>query len=64
MFGFVDSVAGMIDRITADLGMAPFVVVTGGGGAFLEKHVEAVDVYEPHLVLEGIAFMIRRTESD
>lgn len=64
MFGFVDSVTGMIDRITADLGMTPFVVATGGGGAFLKKHVDSVDVYEPHLVLEGIAFMIRRTESD
>jgi len=64
MFGFVDSVAGMIDRLEAELEMAPFVVATGGGGAFLERHVDAVDVYEPHLVLEGIAFMVRRTGAD
>lgn len=63
MFGFVDSVTGMIARLESELRTTPFVVSTGGAGEFLEKRIDAVDVYEPHLVLEGIAFMVRRSGS-
>ncbi len=58
LYGFVDSVCGMIDRIRHTLRDAPAVVATGGGSALLSRHGDAVDAVEPHLVLHGIRLLM------
>lgn len=57
MLGFLDSVSGMLQRLTEAIGAEPFVVATGGGAEFLASHVPKIDVFEPDLVLEGVAFL-------
>jgi type III pantothenate kinase len=64
MLGFIDGVSGMVDRLTENLGTTPLAIATGGWGSFLVEHVDSLTVLEPHLVLEGIALMCRRTAAD
>jgi type III pantothenate kinase len=54
VFGFVDSVSAMIKRLAAEIESTPVVFATGGWGSFLAEHVDAIDSYEPNLVLEGV----------
>ncbi len=54
MYAFLDGVRGMLDRVRDALGEDPVVVATGGWGAFLRQHLDAIDHVEPHLVLRGI----------
>ena len=54
LFGFIDSVRGMLDRLVEYLGEPPFVVATGGWAPFLQEHVAAIDRVDPYLVLRGI----------
>ncbi|QXD14303.1 type III pantothenate kinase [Rhodocaloribacter litoris] len=54
LYGFIDSVAGMLARLAARLGRRPYVVATGGWAPFLADHLDAIDHVEPHLVLQGI----------
>lgn len=55
LHGLLDSVEGLLGRLSAALEDAsPIVVSTGGWGAFLHKYVERVTHYDPHLVLHGI----------
>ncbi len=53
LLGFIDSVQGMLRRISEQLGESPAVVVTGGWGPSLRGHLERIDAFEPNLVLEG-----------
>lgn len=57
MWGFLDSVAGMLRRIRGTLKAPTYVVATGGWGPFLQEHLE-IDRVEPHLVLEGIRVLM------
>lgn len=54
MWSFVDSVQGMVARLSARLDDTPVVVVTGGWGDLLHQHLDAADYIEPHLVLYGV----------
>lgn len=54
MWGLVDLVRGMTDRLAGTLPDEPIVVLTGGWSALLAEHLEAVDDTNPHLVLEGV----------
>jgi len=58
LYGFVDGVRGMLDRLVAYLGEPPVVVATGGWAPFLEEHVAAIETVDPHLVLHGIRLLI------
>ena len=58
MWGFVDSVRGMIDRIDATLDDDPAVIVTGGWSEVLSHHLNDVDHVIPHLVLEGVRLLV------
>lgn len=58
MHGFLDGARGMIERLSQALQEKPFVVATGGWGAFLHQHLEAVSHVEPHLVLQGICLLL------
>jgi type III pantothenate kinase len=54
MWGFVDLVRGMTDRLAGTLPDEPIVVLTGGWSALLADHLDAVNAVTPHLVLEGV----------
>jgi type III pantothenate kinase len=58
MWGFVDSVRGMIGRIHTTLDDDPAVIVTGGWGEVLAHHLDDVDHVIPHLVLEGVRLLV------
>jgi len=54
MWGLIDLVRGMTDRLAETLPDAPIVVLTGGWSALLADHLNSVDDVNPHLVLEGV----------
>jgi type III pantothenate kinase len=54
LFGFLDGVQGMLNRLQCTLDTDPIIVVTGGWAAFLRKHLHAIHDADPHLVLRGI----------
>ena len=58
MYAFIDSVHGMLDRISKSLDENPFVVATGGWSPFLNEHLDAIDHVDPHLVLHGIRVLM------
>jgi len=58
--GLIDQVAGMIKRITSQLGEEPFVVSTGGLGSFLKENISEINTCEPNLVLIGAWEMMKR----
>lgn len=57
LWGLVDSVQGMTDRLADTLPDAPTLVLTGGWGDFLAKHLETKAVHAPHLVLRGVRLL-------
>lgn len=63
MYAFLDSVRGMLDRISVSLGEQPVVVATGGWSPFLEERLDAINHVDPHLVLRGVrALMLLNRE--
>jgi type III pantothenate kinase len=58
MFGFIESVRGLLNRINGMLREDAFVVVTGGWGTLIKEQVSDVDAVEPHLVLEGVRLLM------
>ncbi len=58
MYGFIDSVRGLLERIRAALDDDVFVVATGGWSRLLHAHVSAVDEVDPHLVLRGVRILM------
>lgn len=61
LYGFLDSVDGMLRRIAERLGEPPVVVATGGWAPFLHEHLRRIDVVDPHLVLHGIRMLATRS---
>ncbi len=57
MWGLVDAVRGMSDRLAAPLPDAPTVVLTGGWGTLLADHLDRPTQHVPHLVLHGIRLL-------
>lgn len=58
MGGFVESVRGLLRRITASLDTPPAVVATGGWHRLLAEQIDGIDHTAPHLVLEGIRVLM------
>jgi len=58
MWGFVDGVRGMIDRLAATLPDDPVVVATGGWSRVLTDRLDRVDHAVPHLVLDGVRVLM------
>lgn len=54
LFGFLDGVTGMLDRLRSTLDTPPVIVVTGGWATLLREHVPDIGDADPHLVLRGI----------
>lgn len=62
VYGFIDSVSGMIRRIEALLDGQLYVVATGGWSPILMEHISSLDFVEPHLVLYGISALLDLNE--
>lgn len=58
LYGFVDSVRGMVNRLTGALDDTPLVVLTGGWSSVLEGELDSVDRVVPHLVLDGVRVLL------
>lgn len=57
MYGTIDSLEGMIQRIQKEIGRTK-VIATGGYAVYLEQHTSVFDAIEPSLVLEGIRLIV------
>jgi len=63
MWGLIDSVRGMVDRLAEVLPDDPIVVLTGGWSARLADHLPRTDHAAPHLVLEGARLLTLQSDS-
>lgn len=61
MWGLVDGVRGMVDRLSSSLPDTPKIVLTGGWSALLAEALDATTHRRPHLVLEGARVLTRQT---
>ncbi len=59
LYGYIDAVIGMIERIAREVGRRPSVVVTGGWAGWLEPHLAFPHHLDPHLVLRGVDLLLR-----
>lgn len=59
MYGFIESVRGLLRRIDEALGEETVVVATGGWGRFLRGHLDEVDAFDAHLVLQGVRILMK-----
>lgn len=63
VLGFLDLVAGLIRRFNQEFDQPLKIVATGGRGAFYQEHIDAIEVYEPHLTLIGLRLSWERIRS-
>lgn len=61
MWGLVDSVRGMTDRLGHSLSTPPALVFTGGWSALLVDHFPDDVHHAPYLVLRGVRLLTRRS---
>lgn len=54
MFGFIESVTGLLRRVVSEEPAPAFILATGGWATLLSEHIPAIDAVEPDLVLYGI----------
>jgi type III pantothenate kinase len=60
LFGAVDSVEGMVKRITTELEKKPIVIGTGGLSAIISLQTSIIDFVVPTLVLDGVRIIMDR----
>ncbi len=60
LYGTVDAVEGMVQRIKRFVGRKAKVIATGGYAKLIKDHSNAIDYYEPALVLHGVYLIYRR----
>ena len=60
LFGAVDAMEGMVQRIRQTLGKKAKVLATGGYSKIIKEHSSAIDYYEPALVLYGVQLIYER----
>lgn len=58
MFGFEDSVTGIIRRLAATTADTPFVVATGGWAEWLEDRCNEIHKTDKDLVLQGVRMLM------
>lgn len=58
IFMLLDSVSGMLGRLTKEVEGDPLVIATGGWGALLAEKCLEVHAFEPFLVLKGIKSLL------
>lgn len=54
MLGYTALIDGLLDRMGAELGTPPEVVLTGGLGGLLQPHLKTPSRWLPNLTLDGI----------
>lgn len=57
MWGLVDGVRGMVNRLARSLPDTPALVLTGGWSSLLSDHLDRADHHAPHLVLRGVQLL-------
>jgi len=63
VLGFLDLIDGLIQRFKLEVDRPLKVVATGGRGGFYQKHIDDIEVYEPHLTLIGLRLCWERIQS-
>lgn len=63
IFGAIDSMEGMIKRLSKQLDEKPILTITGGISHFITEHTKLKFHFDPNLVLEGIYFATQRIKS-
>jgi type III pantothenate kinase len=58
MFGYLGAVEGIAARLRREMTEPVAVVVTGGWGELLGRHLSGLAGVEPHLVLHGVRMML------
>ena len=59
-FGYIGLVTNIIQEIKKELGGSGKVISTGGFAGKVFQGIDAIDHYEPHLVLEGLQILFNR----
>lgn len=55
MYGTIDSINGMINRISKELNSNnPNIIITGGYGKIISKMIDIKHIYNPMLTLQGV----------
>ena len=57
VFGFIDSVSGMLRRLIGETDGEVVVIATGGCAGILRDRVDAINIVDDTLVLEGIRLL-------
>ena len=60
LYGAVDAMEGMIERIKRRIGKKAKVIVTGGYSKIMKDQSDLVDFYEPELVLHGLQLIYEK----
>ncbi len=60
IYGFVDQVDGIVNRMQAEIDPEAFVVATGGLANFIAKESKTIKTVEPFLTLEGLRLIYER----
>ena len=61
MFGTVDAVEGIVERIRKELGTPARVIATGGLASLIAGRIAVIEAVEPFLVLDGIRMIVDRS---
>jgi len=59
-YGFIGQIEGIIGKISEEIGLEPFVVVTGGISRFIARESAMIDKEDPFLTLEGLRIIYNR----
>ncbi len=62
-FGYIGLVSNIVNEIKKELGDETKVIATGGFGGQISSEVKSIQLFEPHLVLEGLRIIYERNRS-
>ncbi len=62
-FGYIGLVTNLINRFKNELGKQAKVIATGGFASLIFEEIDHIDIYERHLVLEGLRIIHERNTS-
>lgn len=62
-FGYIGLVTNIINKFKNELGSPAKVIATGGFASLIFEKIDQIDIYERHLVLEGLRIIHERNTS-